>query len=420
MNIKKEDIEIMAPVGSFESLMAAIQGGANSIYFGIEQLNMRSKSSNNFTTKDLVEIVAICNKHKVKTYLTVNTIIYDHNIELMKKIVDAAKENGVSAIIASDFAVINYAYSVGVEIHASTQLNISNIEAVRFFARFCDVIVTARELSLRQVKNITQSIEDENICGPSGKKVRVEVFAHGALCMAVSGKCYLSLHEQNSSANRGACRQTCRKAYIVTEKESGNELEIDNEYIMSPKDLCTVGFIDKIIDAGITVLKIEGRARAPEYVNTVSKVYRNAVDEYIDGNYSMTKIKDWEEQLATVFNRGFWDGYYLGRKLGEWSTQYGSQATTRKIYIGKGMNYFSKINVAEFLIEAGELNIGDKILITGPTTGVVEFELKEMRVDLKPTECAKKGTRVSIPVAGKIRASDKLYKVVKATNEFLQ
>ncbi len=420
MNIKKEDIEIMAPVGSFESLMAAIQGGANSIYFGIEQLNMRSKSSNNFTTKDLVEIVAICNKHKVKTYLTVNTIIYDHNIELMKKIVDAAKENGVSAIIASDFAVINYAYSVGVEIHASTQLNISNIEAVRFFARFCDVIVTARELSLRQVKNITQSIEDENICGPSGKKVRVEVFAHGALCMAVSGKCYLSLHEQNSSANRRACRQTCRKAYIVTEKESGNELEIDNEYIMSPKDLCTVGFIDKIIEAGITVLKIEGRARAPEYVNTVSKVYRNAVDEYIDGNYSMTKIKDWEEQLATVFNRGFWDGYYLGRKLGEWSTQYGSQATTRKIYIGKGMNYFSKINVAEFLIEAGELNIGDKILITGPTTGVVEFELKEMRVDLKPTECAKKGTRVSIPVAGKIRASDKLYKVVKATNEFLQ
>ncbi|MEA3444046.1 MAG: peptidase U32 family protein [Bacteroidota bacterium] len=420
MTIRKKDIEIMAPVGSYESLMAAIQGGANSIYFGIEQLNMRSKSSNNFTTEDLKKIVEICNKHNVKTYLTVNTIIYDKDISLMKQIVDAAKSNGVSAIIASDMAVINYAFAQGVEIHASTQLNVSNTEALKFFARFCDVIVTARELSLMQVKEISKNIEEENICGPSGKLVRIEVFAHGALCMAVSGKCYLSLHEQNSSANRGSCRQTCRKAYTVTEKNSGYQLEIDNEYIMSPKDLCTVGFIDKIIDAGITVLKIEGRARAPEYVKTVTQVYREAANAYNNGNYTSEKIKSWEEKLSSVFNRGFWDGYYLGRKIGEWSRQYGSQATKRKKYIGKGMNYFKKIKVAEFHIEAGELNIGDNILITGPTTGVIEHKIEEMRVDMKITGHAEKGVRVSIPIPEKIRPSDKLYKVVETTNDLLQ
>ncbi|MCF8371059.1 MAG: U32 family peptidase [Bacteroidales bacterium] len=420
MNIKKEDIEIMAPVGSFESLMAAIQGGANSVYFGIGQLNMRSKSSNNFTTEDLKKIVSICNENNVKSYLTVNTIIYDRDIKVMKQIVDVAKASGISAIIASDIAVINYAFEKGVEIHASTQLNISNIEALKFYSRFCDVIVTARELSLRQVKAISEAIKEENICGPSGNLVKIEVFAHGALCMAVSGKCYLSLHEQNSSANRGACRQTCRKAYTVTEKESGYQLDIENEYIMSPQDLCTVGFVDKLLNAGITVLKIEGRARAPEYVKTVTKVYREAVDAYIDGQYSTEKIKAWEDELSTVFNRGFWDGYYLGRKIGKWSKQYGSQATKRKMYIGKGMNYFAKLKVAEFQLEAGELNVGDNILITGPTTGVIEQKVEEMRVDLKATEHAKKGVKVSIPIPVKIRPSDKLYKVVDTTIEMLQ
>lgn len=420
MNIRKEDIEIMAPVGSFESLMAAIQGGANSVYFGIGQLNMRSKSSNNFTTDDLKQIVATCHTHNLKSYLTVNTIIYDHDMRMMKQIVDVAKESGVSAIIASDIAVMNYAFEKGVEIHASTQLNISNIEALKFYSRFCDVIVTARELSLTQVKSITQKIRKENICGPSGNLVKIEVFAHGALCMAVSGKCYLSLHEQNSSANRGACLQTCRKAYTVTEKESGYQLDIENEYIMSPKDLCTVGFVDKLLDAGITVLKIEGRARPPEYVKTVTQVYREAVDAFIDGYYSIEKIKDWEDQLSTVFNRGFWDGYYLGRKMGEWSKQYGSQATKRKMYIGKGMNYFAKLKVAEFQLEAGGLNVGDDILITGPTTGVIEQKVEEMRVDLKVTDHAQKGAKVSIPIPVKIRPSDKLYKVVDATAELEQ
>ena len=414
MDIRKEDIEIMAPVGSFESLMAAIQGGADSIYFGIEQLNMRSRSSNNFTTEDLKTIVATCKKNNVKTYLTVNTIIYDHDIKLMKQIIDVAKESGVTAIIASDMSVINYAFDKGVEIHASTQLNVSNIEALKFFARFCDVIVTARELSLNQVKNITDIISEENITGPSGELVKIEIFAHGALCMAVSGKCYLSLHEQNASANRGSCGQTCRKSYIVTEKESGNELEIDNEYIMSPKDLCTIGFIDKILDAGVRVLKIEGRARSPEYVKTVSKVYREAVDAWIDGSYNSEKVKVWEDKLATVFNRGFWDGYYLGRKIGEWSKEYGSQATKRKTYIGKGMNYFSNLKVGEFLLEAADLNIGDDILITGPTTGVIELKVSEIRVDLKKVDRAVKGESISIVVPDKIRRADKLYKVIDA------
>jgi U32 family peptidase len=420
MDLKKNDIEIMAPVGSYESLMAAIQGGTNSIYFGVEQLNMRAKSSINFTLDDLAEIVRICRENNLKSYLTINTIIYDHDIKVMETLVDAAKENGISAIIASDLSVLNYAFEKGVEIHASTQLNVSNIGALKFFSRFCDVIVTARELSLHQVKQITQTIAEEDIRGPMGEQLRIEVFAHGALCMAVSGKCYLSLHEQNSSANRGACRQTCRKAYVVTEKETGNELEIDNEYIMSPKDLSTIGFVDKLLDAGIKVLKIEGRARSPEYVKTVASCYREAVDAFVDGDYTPENVKEWEERLSRVFNRGFWDGYYLGRKLGEWSNQYGSQATKRKAYVGKGMNYFSKLEVGEFQLEAGDLEVGDDILITGPTTGVVEFKLEEIRVDLKSVNKALKGDRISIPVPAKVRRADKLFRVVDADDSLNQ
>jgi putative protease len=410
----KNEIEIMAPVGSYESLMAAIQGGAGSVYFGVEQLNMRARSSMNFTLQDLHKIVRICRRYKVKSYLTLNTILYDHDMQVMRQIVDAAKESGISAVIASDLAVLGYASEQGVEIHASTQLNISNIEAVKFFSRYCDVMVTARELSLTQVKQITQKIREQDIRGPRGELVRIEVFVHGALCMAVSGKCYLSLHEQNSSANRGSCRQTCRKAYIVTEKESGYELEIDNEYIMSPKDLSTIGFIDKVLDAGVTVLKIEGRARSPEYVKTVTQCYREATDAWQEGTYTPEKVKEWEERLRTVFNRGFWDGYYLGRKLGEWSDQYGSQATKRKVYSAKALNYFPKIGIAEFLLEAGSLSVGDSILITGPTTGVIEMEVKEIRVDLKPVQSAAKGVRLSIPVPEKVRRSDRLYRVVDA------
>lgn len=412
--MKRENFEIMAPVGSYESLMAAIQGGTNSVYFGIEKMNMRANSSNNFTFSDLKKIVAICEEHGLKSYLTVNTVIYDHEIPLMQEIVDAAKANNVTAIIASDIAVINYAHKKGVEVHISTQLNISNIESLRFYAQFADVVVLARELNLDQISEISKIIQKENITGPSGKPVKIELFVHGALCMAISGKCYLSLHEKNYSANRGACLQTCRKAYIVTEKESGNELEIDNEYIMSPKDLSTIKFLNKVLDAGVRVLKIEGRARPPEYVKTVSECYNEAIEAYIDGSYNEEKIKKWEKRLATVFNRGFWNGYYLGQRLGEWSHKYGSRATKRKIYIGKGTNYFSKIKVAEFLIETNQVSVGDDILITGPTTGVVETTVKEIRVDQKNTAAAVKGQKCSIPVEQLIRRSDKLYKVVDA------
>ncbi len=413
MNIKREDIEIMAPVGSYESLMAAIQGGANSVYFGIEQLNMRAKSSNNFTTEDLKKIVGIANENNIRTYLTLNTILYDHDINLMKQIVDIAKQSGLTAVIASDQAAINYASSQGVEVHISTQVNISNIESVKFYSHFADVMVTARELSLKQVKNITETIKRENITGPSGEPIAIEIFAHGALCMAVSGKCYLSLHEQNSSANRGACLQTCRKPYVVTEKESGYQLEVDNEYIMSPKDLCTISFLDKIIEAGVKVLKIEGRARPAEYVKTVCQCYDEAINAYIANDYTREKIDSWTERLSTVFNRGFWDGYYLGRKLGEWSKDYGSQATTRKKYIGKGTNYFKNIKVAEFLLQADNLKVGDEILITGPTTGVHQTVVKEIRLDLEPTQEAPKGSKISVPIDVKVRPSDKLYKIVK-------
>ena len=410
--MKRSDIELMAPAGSYESLMAAIQGEANSVYFGVEQLNMRAKSSNNFSLDDLKRIVGICNKSGIKSYLTVNTILYDDDIPLMKEIILTAKENGIVAIIASDMAAINYAHTLGIELHISTQLNISNIETLRFYSRFADIIVLARELSLKQIANITKIIENEQIRGPSGQLVKVEIFIHGALCMSVSGKCYLSLHENNLSANRGACLQICRRAYVVKEKESGNELEINNEYIMSLKDLSTISFLNKIIEAGVKVLKIEGRARAPEYVKTVVNCYDEAIHAILKGNYTSEKIKKWQERLASVYNRGFWDGYYLGRKMGEWSDVYGSKATKRKIYLGKGTNYFTNIKVAEFLLEAGTLKIGDYILITGPTTGMVETKVREIRVNLKNVSAAKKGENFSIPVDSIVRRSDKLYKVV--------
>ena len=412
--MRREDFEIMAPVGSYESLMAAIQGGANSVYFGIEKMNMRANSSNNFTFDDLANIVKICTENNINSYLTVNTVIYNTELKLMREIIDAAKNNNVTAIIASDLSVINYAQSIGVEVHISTQVNISNIESLKFFAQFADVVVLARELSLDQIAEISKAIKEENITGPAGNLVKIEMFIHGALCMAISGKCYLSLHEKNYSANRGACLQTCRKSYIVTEKESGNQLEIDNEYIMSPKDLCTIKFLNKVLDAGVTVLKIEGRARPAEYVKTVSECYNEAVKAYLDGSYGEEKIKDWANRLSAVFNRGFWDGYYLGQKMGEWSHKYGSRASKRKIYIGKTTNYFTNIKVAEFLIESHDLKIGDEILITGPTTGVVQTKVKEIRVDLKNTEKAEKGVQCSVPMDTLIRRSDKIYKVVDA------
>lgn len=413
MQRKRTDIDLMAPVGSYESLMAAIQAGSNSIYFGIEQLNMRARSSNNFTFDDLRNIVSICEEHNVKTYLTVNTIIYDEEMEKMHKVVDAAAENHVTAIIASDIAVMQYARSKGVEVHASTQLNISNIEAVTFFAQFCDVMVTARELSLEQVKYITDQIHQRDIRGPKGELVKIEIFCHGALCMAVSGKCYLSLHEYNHSANRGACLQACRRAYRVTDIESGDELEIDNKYIMSPKDLCTIGFVNKIIDAGVSVLKIEGRARSCEYVKTVVECYDQALNSCFDGTYNREKIDGWKKRLETVFNRGFWDGYYMGQRLGEWSEVYGSRATKTKVYLGKVLNFFSKINVAEIKLEtAEELNVGDEILITGTTTGALQQTVEEIREDLKPVQKVVQGSLFSIKTNDIVRRGDKLYKIV--------
>lgn len=409
-----KDIEIMAPVGSYESLQAAIQGGADSVYFGIGNLNMRSKSSQNFTLEDLVEISSICKENNIRSYITLNTVIYDNEMEQMKEVVDAAKSNDISAIIASDMAVINYTRSVDMEIHMSTQTNITNIEAVKYYAQFADVMVTARELKLEQVKAITNQIAEQNIIGPSGELVQIEVFAHGALCMAVSGKCYLSLDNLDSSANRGACLQQCRRKYIVKEKESDIELEIDNEYIMSPKDLNTVSFLDRILDAGVRVLKLEGRGRSPEYVKTVASVYREAVNAWFEGGYKQDRIDDWNSRLSTVYNRGFWDGYYLGRKTGEWTEEYGNQATQRKMYIGKVTNYFSKIGVAELKIETHHLAVNEEIKIIGPTTGVYEDHLKEIRLDLEPVEKANKGDVCSIPVSELVRRGDKVYKVVSA------
>jgi putative protease len=410
--MKRNDIEIMAPAGSYESLMAAIQGGADSVYFGVEQLNMRAASSNNFTLDDLRNIVSICKKNKLKSYLTVNVVVYDHEIEQMHQIIDTAVESGVTAVIASDLSVINYAFAAGIEVHLSTQLNITNTEALKFYAQWADVVVLARELNLDQVASIHKSIVDRNITGPGGELIKIEMFVHGALCMAISGKCYLSLHENNKSANRGECYQTCRKSYLASSMETGYELEIDNKYIMSPKDLCTIGFIDKMIEAGVRVLKIEGRARSAEYVKEVSSCYAEAVCSIEDGTFSREKTDMWRERLSTVFNRGFWDGYYLGQTMGEWNSNYGSSATKRKIYIGKVTNYFKKLNVAEIKLENGDLKTGDTILITGPTTGVVEYDIEEVHVDLKVAESALKGELCSIKAPDILRRSDKVYKWV--------
>lgn len=411
------DIEIMAPVGSYESLMAAIQGGANSVYFGIGKLNMRSRSSQNFTLDDLAKISATCREHGLKSYITLNTIIYDKELEEMKQIVDAAKHNEITAIIASDLSVIQYARAKGVEVHMSTQTNITNIEAVKFWANFADVMVTARELTLKDVGAITRQIHEEQIKGPSGNLIRIELFVHGALCMAVSGKCYLSLDNMNSSANRGACLQLCRRGYKVTDLDGEVELEIDNEYIMSPKDLKTIQFIDEIIQAGVQVFKIEGRGRSADYVKVVSRCYREAADAYFDGIFTDENLAKWEERLGTVYNRGFWDGYYLGQKLGEWTKQYGSLATKRKIYVGKVTNYFTKLGVAEIKIETHDLKTGDDILITGPTTGVYQAIINEIRVDEHPAPQAVKGEFCSIATTTVVRRMDKVYKVVDVEPE---
>jgi len=412
--MKNRRIEIMAPAGSWQSLQAAIQGGANSVYFGIEQLNMRAKSSNNFTLKDLLEIAEFCNKKNIKTYITLNSIIYDHDLILMKKIVDTAKQTGITAIIASDQAVINYAASVNMEVHISTQTNITNIETIRFFAQFAEVIILSRELSLLQIKEITKEIEKQQIKGPSGNLVQIEIFVHGALCMAVSGKCYMSLHTTNSSANRGACIQNCRKTYTVTDKEDGHQFDIDNEYIMSPKDLCTIGFLDQVLDSGINILKIEGRGRSPEYVKTTTQSYREAADAYLEGTYNKEKVKEWINKLETIYNRGFWDGYYLGQKIGEWTEIHGSKASKKKIYLGKAKNYFTKIRVAEFDLETQQLKEGDNILITGRTTGIIETVAGEIRLNDKQVKSVKKGDNFSMRLNHIVRPSDKLYKIVNS------
>jgi len=407
-----KDIEIMAPVGSYESLMAAIQGGANAVYFGIGRLNMRSRSSKNFTLDDLTEISKICHQNNIRSYITLNTVVFDKEIDEVKEIVQAAKQHDITAIIASDISVIQYARSQNVEVHMSTQTNITNIEAVQFWSLFADVMVTARELSLGQVADITRQIEERQIKGPSGKLIQIEIFAHGALCMAVSGKCYLSLDNMNHSANRGACLQMCRRGYKVTDLDGEHELEIDNEYIMSPKDLKTIGFLDKILAAGVRVLKIEGRGRSADYVKVVSQCYREAVDAYFEGKYTPENIEIWEERLKTVYNRGFWDGYYLGKKLGEWTENYGSLATKKKVYAGLVTNYFSKPGVAEIKLEAQDLNIGDDIQIHGPTTGVYEATVSEIRLELEPVSKVEKGLICSIPVKQLVRRMDKVYKIV--------
>lgn len=417
MSTPQYDFEIMAPVGSYESLMAAIQGGADSIYFGIEGLNMRSRSSNNFTIADLHNIVGICKENGIKSYLTVNTIIYDNDLDQMRLIVDAAKEAQLTAIIASDVSAMSYARSIGVEVHLSTQLNISNVEALRFYAQFADVVVLARELNLNQVFEIFETIQRDQIKGPKGELIKIEMFSHGALCMAVSGKCYLSLHEMNYSANRGACVQICRKGYTVTDKDNGNQLDIENEYIMSPRDLKTIHFMNKLYDAGVRVFKIEGRARGPEYVKTVVQCYKEAAQSIVEGTYSEEKIQAWDKRLQEVFNRGFWDGYYLGRRLGEWTSNYGSESTKKKLYVGKGMKYFSNIGVAEFLIETQWIAVGDELMVTGPTTGVITFVVEELRVDFKQVDKAVKGDLVSIKLDQKIRPSDKLYRWVDVTEK---
>lgn len=418
--MERKDFEVMAPVGSYESLTAALQGGADSVYFGVEGLNMRARSSANFTIDDLKNIVRICSEKQVKTYLTVNTVIYNNELEKMREVIDAAREAGVSAIIASDMAAILYARSKGVEVHISTQCNISNYEAVKFFAQYADVVVLARELNMNQVAEIYRQIIKDDLRGPKGELIRLEMFAHGALCMAVSGKCYLSLHEKNASANRGACYQICRRAYTVKDRENEVELDIENEYIMSPKDLCTIGFLNKMAEAGVRVFKLEGRARPAEYVLTVCRCYDEALKAYLAGDYTPEKIAGWKQQLSTVFNRGFWDGYYLGQRLGEWSEVYGSKATRKKIALGKVTNYFSNLQVGEFKIESFDLQVGDEILIVGETTGVIEMKVPEIRVDLQPVERVEKGGVFSMPVPRKVRRGDKFYKWVETTPDLMQ
>ncbi|APD06776.1 putative protease [Flavobacteriaceae bacterium UJ101] len=410
---KEGTIELMAPAGNFESLQAAIDNGADSVYFGVEQLNMRARASINFTLDDLEEIVARCRPKGIRTYLTLNTIIYDHDLSIIRTLINRAKEADITAVIAMDQSVINYARKVGMEVHISTQINITNVETVEFYSMFADTMVLSRELSLSQVKKITEYIEKEDVRGPSGNLVEIEIFGHGALCMAVSGKCYLSLHSHNSSANRGACKQNCRKKYTVIDQESGFEIELDNEYMMSPKDLCTLDFLDQIVDAGIKVLKIEGRGRAPEYVAKVIKSYREAIDSITEGTYTKEKVEHWMNELKKVYNRGFWSGYYLGQKLGEWSDVSGSMATQKKVYLGKGIHYYPKPKIGEFNIQAYDLKIGDEILVTGPTTGAQEAIVNEIWVDDKQAEMAQKGDTVTIPLDFKVRPSDKLYKIVK-------
>ncbi len=412
--MNQDRIELMLPAGSFASLQAAIDNGADSVYFGVDQLNMRARATMNFTLGDLKEIARRCTQRGLKTYLTLNTIIYDHDLSLIKRIIDQAKQAGISAVIASDQAVIHYAYQQGMPVHISTQLNVTNLETVKFYSVFADVMVLSRELSLRQVANICQGIQQEQITGPSGRLVGIEIFGHGALCMAVSGKCYLSLHTQNSSANRGACVQNCRRKYRVIDIEDGHEFELENEYIMSPKDLCTIDILDKVIQAGVKVLKIEGRARAPEYVATVARVYREAIDAYYQGTYDQQKVQQWTGQLEKVYNRGFWNGYYMGQQLGEWTDKSGSSATQKKVFIGKGIHYYPKIKVAHFRIDAFELNQGDQILITGPTTGALELTLDSLRVNNREVSKAIKGDECTFKVEKTIRPSDKLYKIVPA------
>ena len=412
-----QEYEIMAPVGSRESLAAAIQAGAGSIYFGIGQLNMRSHSANHFTIEDLKEIAETCNERGIKTYLTVNTVIYGEDINTMREIIDAAKAANITAVIVSDVAVMVYCRQVGMEVHLSTQLNISNIEALKFYAQFADVAVLARELNMDQVAEIYRQIEEQDIRGPRGELVRIEMFCHGAFCMAISGKCYMSLHDSNRSANRGQCTQICRRSYTVTDNETGNQLEIDNKYIMSPKDLKTIRFIDKMMKAGVRVFKIEGRARGPEYVYEVVTCYKEAIQSVLDGNYTEEKKDQWDERLSTVFNRGFWDGYYQGQRLGEWTKNYGNKATEKKVLVGKVMKYFSKLSVAEIAVEASEIEKGQNMLITGPTTGILKFNANEIRYDLQPVDKAEKGWRVSIPVPDKVRPNDKVYKLLKTNIE---
>lgn len=413
--MKFDSIEVLSPAGSFESLTAAIQAGADSIYFGIEQLNMRARSSNNFTTSDLEQIISQCHRSKVKAYLTLNTVLYDHDMQLMRKIMDQAKKCGVDGVIVSDHAAITYGKSIGLKIHISTQSNISNIETVEFFSSYADVIVLARELNLKQVAAIAREIKRRNILGPSGKLVQIEIFVHGALCMAISGKCYLSLHTQFASANRGACIQNCRRPYIVKDKEDGYEFEIDNEYIMSSKDLCTIEILDQIIETGVTILKIEGRGRSADYVYTTTKCYKDAVSAIADHTYSAARIVHWKSELSKVYNRGFWEGYYLGRKLGEWTNQHGSIALEKKVYIGKGNRYYPRLKVGEFLMEAGRLKTGDSIMIVGKNEGVHRIELAELRVDGIMASDAKKGDRITFPCINRIWPDDKLYKIIEPT-----